>query len=175
MRKQIGRPIAQIMADVQKVAAGFPGIIGVEAVNHYTASFRRQGFTDASLVPWQPRKGNKDPGRAILVKTGKLRRAIRILRQTDTQLVVGVNPTEVPYAGGHNSGYSGTVTVRAHRRKDSRGNIGRGRNRTASGVGFVRAHQRRMRMIKRQFIGQSAVLDKRINDKWIAAMNQATK
>lgn len=49
-------------------------VIAREAANFHNANFRKQQWTEKKQK-WKKRKNNKDKGRAILVKTGALRRA----------------------------------------------------------------------------------------------------
>ena len=105
--------------------------MGVLAANHFTTSFRNQGFTDETLERWQPRKRTERSrlgNRAILVKTGRLRRSIRTKR---FGLLAVKILTDVPYASVHNNG-----------------------ERSGRGRGF--------KMPKRQFIGYSGVLNRKI-------------
>jgi len=105
--------------------------MGVLAANHFTTSFRNQGFTDESLQSWQPRKRTERSrmgNRAILVKSGRLRRSIRSKRFGFLAVKI---LTDVPYASVHNNG-----------------------ERSGRGRGF--------KMPKRQFIGYSGVLNRKI-------------
>lgn len=105
---------------------------GVLAVNHFTNSFREQGFTDETKESWQPRKraerGRSKGNRAILVKSGRLRRSLRSRRLGNLAVKIS---TDVPYARVHNNG-----------------------ERSGRGRGF--------KMPKRQFIGYSGKLNRQI-------------
>jgi phage gpG-like protein len=81
-----------------------PKIAGQEFVNHSITSFRIGGYIDGNLAKWKERR-NKDTGRATLVKSGALRRSIR-LRTGATWFEIY---TDMPYAKIHNEG--GTVVV----------------------------------------------------------------
>lgn len=108
--------------------------MGVLAANHFTTSFRNQGFTDETLEMWKPRKRTERSrmgNRAILVKSGRLRRSIRSKR---FGLLAVKILTDVPYASVHNNG-----------------------ERSGRGRGF--------KMPKRQFIGYSGVLNRKIISK----------
>lgn len=99
---------ADIIRNHQKIIIAelrnFVTIMGTEAKNHFVRSFRNQGFTDQSLQRWQARK-RVDRGvrgnRAILVKSGDLRRSIRIVSKTLTSVTIG---SDLPYAKVHNDG-----------------------------------------------------------------------
>lgn len=124
----------KILKDIQAFKPQLEKIVdamGVIAANHFTTSFRNQGFTDESLQSWQPRKRTERSrmgNRAILVKSGRLRRSIRSKRFGFLSVKI---LTDVPYASVHNNG-----------------------ERSGRGRGF--------KMPKRQFIGYSGVLNRKI-------------
>jgi phage gpG-like protein len=127
----------KILKDIQAFKPQLEKVVdamGVLAANHFTTSFRNQGFTDESLQSWQPRKRTERSrmgNRAILVQSGRLRRSIRSKRFG----FLGVKIyTDVPYASVHNNG-----------------------ERSGRGRGF--------KMPKRQFIGYSGVLNRKIISK----------
>jgi len=79
-----------------------PSILGEVARRHFTVSFTKlDGFNDSPFQRWPNRKGNKDPGRKLLVLTSRLKNGIK------KKLVAGggvkiVN--SVKYAATHNDG-----------------------------------------------------------------------
>lgn len=92
----------------REVYAKLPMLAGNEVVNFSLDNFRRQGFMGASFQPWKPRKttgswnkNRKDNGRAILVKTGKLRRATRVVSASNDLVIIG---NDMPYAKAMNEG-----------------------------------------------------------------------
>jgi phage gpG-like protein len=76
-----------------------PQKLGNEAVNHFKDSWRIQGWNDNVTSPWKSRK-KTDAGRAILVKSGRLRRSFN-MSPTLNRIVV-INDT--PYSVYHNYG-----------------------------------------------------------------------
>jgi phage gpG-like protein len=75
---------------------------GVLAVNHFTKSFSDGGFTDESIERWKPRKrSERGKSRAVLVKSGRLRRSLRSKRLGNLAVKIS---TDVPYARVHNNG-----------------------------------------------------------------------
>lgn len=88
----------------KKVAENLPKKLGATAVRYTSDNFRKQGFDDQGVKRWQPRKSKKHKGRALLIKSGRLRRSIRIIRLTSTYVTVG--STEA-HAKIHNQG--GTI------------------------------------------------------------------
>lgn len=77
-----------------------PKKLGNEAVNHFKDNWRKQGFDDQVVNPWKNRK-RLDAGRAILVKSGRLRRSFTVNIEGVNRIYV-VNPT--PYGIYHNYG-----------------------------------------------------------------------
>lgn len=111
--------------------------------------FREQGWKDENLQPWQKRKNNKDVGRAILIKSGTMRRGNRIVSTTDHSVTIG---NDVPYAKAHNDGFKGNVTVKAHTRKTTKGSVP------------IKSFVKNMNMPERKFMGESHSLRKKVRD-----------
>ena len=92
-----------------------PGMLGEEARGFFLDNYRKGGFEDASFTPWvarKPRTGKgakRDEGRALLVRSGRLRRSIRILSTGPGYVVVG---SDVFYARFHNEGVEGRLPQR---------------------------------------------------------------
>jgi phage gpG-like protein len=87
---------------LQKQLKVFVKTMGVEALNHFKGSFRNQGFTNTVLRKWTGRKRQeRGRQRAILVKTGRLKRSVRVVRKTLNSVTLG---SDVPYAIVHNEG-----------------------------------------------------------------------
>jgi len=82
-----------------------PKALGEDAKNFFLRDYRRGGFSDRSFKKWRPRKGNKDAGRALLVKSGRLRNSIRVQERTATRVTVGTRG--IRYAAIHNEGKGG--------------------------------------------------------------------
>lgn len=141
----------------------YPRFVGNMAVNFYKDSFKRQGFIENSSVKrWDKRKNDsKGKGRAILVKTGRLRRSIRIIRSGMGYVVVG---TDVPYAKIHNEGgvIRTTQSVGSYNRKAHK-RTWKGKRQNVSAA-TISAHKRRVNteIPQRQFIGASPFLIRRI-------------
>jgi phage gpG-like protein len=81
--------------------------IGNSAKSFFVENFRKQGFDDKNVERWQPRKkADKRAGRAILVKTGDLRRSI--IRNPANRAALSVKiSTDLVYAARHNNGLKG--------------------------------------------------------------------
>ncbi len=112
------RKLQMAQVKLQKSLNDFVVVMGTDAKNHFVRSFRNQGFEDASIEKWQPRKGEimssgiakvrkKDKSsRAILVKTGDLRRSIKVLNKSYRSITLG---SDLPYAQIHNDGLYGNA------------------------------------------------------------------
>lgn len=163
----------------RKVREELPLQMATVAQNFFVGSFQRQGWYDGlTLKRWTPRKGEKwrrkkkgrRGNRAILVKTGRLRRSIKIRSARFQKIVIA---TDVDYAAAHNYGYKGTVSVRSHTRRrygrekeEYTTKTGKQRTRTNKVVKssyIVRQHTRKMSLPQRQFMGDSPMLDRKLN------------
>ncbi|ROI02887.1 hypothetical protein EGH90_12390 [Kaistella haifensis] len=142
---------------------------GVVAVNFSKERFVRKDWLDGnSRQTWEKRK-RKDKG-SLMVRSGRLKRSIRKMSEGDYFVYIG---TDVPYAKAHNEGgeITKTVNVRSHKRKKTtHASVNlrtrkKSRKRVATGETYtVKSYQRKMNLTlpKRQFIGDSAALAKRI-------------
>lgn len=133
-------------------------------VNFSKERFVRQNWVDANTEPWKKRKPRKRTKRvekgATLVRSARLKRSIRKLHVSREVITVG---TDVPYAKIHNQGFRGTVNVKAHTRTRDGKKVN------------VNGFTRRINVPKRQFIGESAVLKKRIERLATAELIHAIK
>ena len=163
-------PIQQLDAAIKAVMPVIVAKGGAIVVEQANEAFLEQGWTDTELEPWTPRKNQeaKDQGRAILVKTGRLRRSIRVVSTTADTVTIG---SDVPYAKVHNEGYTGTAEISSYSRnsfyKAQASSIKTRRVRTVTGIASthqVKAHTKQMRIVKRQFLGKSHRQDIKIVD-----------
>jgi len=156
-----------------KLYPRLPKIAGVVAVNFSKERFRSQNWLDNTTKPWKSRKRNTK-GRGTLIKSGRLKRSIRLVRTTPNSATIG---TDVPYAQIHNEGGRINVTqsVSAHSRK-AHSRRRKGRKETVK-EHTVKAHSRKINFImpRRQFMGTSAVLDKKIERTLTAEIMRALK
>ncbi len=152
--------------ELEHVIDVLPMKLGAEAVKFSMQRFRSQNWKGNNRQPWKRRKGNKSKGRGILVKSGRLRRSIRILGVRPGEVIIG---TDVPYAEAHNEGFRGTVTVGAHSRNKYSKTTGKKNGRKVSrkyeSSTTVKAHKRNMNLPKRQFIGDSPALTRELKNR----------
>lgn len=126
-------------------------IIAATATEHYRENFNRQGFDGD---PWEPLRTPKTRG-GILVSSGALANSILPLEVSARRVVISAGNQRVPYARVHNEGADTTITVPTFTRRGGR----HGKSTQ------VRAHQRRMRIPRRQFMGASRLLNERIHQR----------
>lgn len=146
---------------LSKLHQKFPELAAIEAVNFSKERFVRKNWVDKSVTRWKPRKASpewqsdaqkKAAARgSLMVKSGRLKRSIRKIKVTRNSVTIG---TDVPYAEAHNEGavINQTVNVKKHSRKR------KGRTET------VKAHKRKRKITlpERRFIGESALLLRRV-------------
>jgi phage gpG-like protein len=165
--------------------------VGNTAKVFFVDSFRKQGWDDQSVQKWQKRKkveqkgrGSKKSakaagtvrsvkaGRAILVKTGDLRRSIKRNPANRAALSIKIS-TDLDYAKIHNDGGtinvggrkgSGTITrsIRGSAGfKDGKFTKGRAKKVTFQGKEYTTGSYA-IKMPKRQFMGDSYNLNEKV-------------
>jgi len=173
--------VAEQMAKIQTRLADtlrtLPAIIGEEAVNFSLQAFDQQAWSGDVQQAWKKRKNPTKWGkadetdRALLVKTGKLKRSVRITRILNDRVRIGAGGSDVPYARVHNFGFRGKVNqkVNTFTRRMKNGKVQN-----------VKAHDRTIHqnIPKRQFIGSekdSQYLRARIRRACIAELKKVMK
>ena len=96
--------IRQKYLEIKKTIQTLPTEVGEVAVNHALEAFKNEGLEGEPK--WPARKdgtssGSRTSRRNLLVKSGRLRGSIRILRKTTTSVTIG---TKVKYAAIQNFG-----------------------------------------------------------------------
>jgi phage gpG-like protein len=87
------------LSSYQKNRALLPKRLGNEAVSHFKDNWKKQGYDDNGVTPWKQRKV-VDSGRAILVKTGRLRRSFNMYPTFNRVAVIN----DTPYSFYNNYG-----------------------------------------------------------------------
>lgn len=161
---------SRMVDNLGRVYPLIPHKAAIIVVNFIKERFRDEAWLDSTKESWKPRKttqSKRDRSRRILTDSGKLRRSARKDRVTATSAIVAIGGNGIDYAQIHNEGgeINTTANVRAHTRKRQ------GRTEV------VRKHTRKVYLIidKRQFIGNSLTLDKRIVLQTTADIRRALK
>jgi phage gpG-like protein len=164
MPKQGDFGFKKLIADWETVKKTLPIEVGDEAVSHFQSNFPEQGFDGQR---WKPRKNDKTPGRAILTKSGRLKRSIRRKLATFAKIVIS---TDVPYAKIHNEGGTinhpgGSKTLsfvsKGKSKRFGKTSTEKQRSRiTLQSKSTTAAYQ--IKMPKRQFMGDSKKLNEKV-------------
>jgi phage gpG-like protein len=145
--------------DLKNFFTQFPKKAGEMALHDVAENFRTESFDG---VKWAPRKKKDVRTRALLVKTGRLKRSVRIARTSNNSVTVTSN---VPYAEIHNQGGSITLNARSELFKRNRNTKGNNKGKftkgTTAGKGAT-YKQGSIKIPKRQFMGMSKNLQKQI-------------
>ena len=173
-----------------------PYKVGVLMVAFTKERFRQQNWIGDSVEPWPSRKKKtkwgrtkRNNGRALLVNSGRLRRATRIISTTPNSVTIG---NDTPYAAVHNEGYKGWQIQQVKpfkRRRFGMVKSGTGRfskktgkegmrtKRTATGEINVKGHERRIiqNIPSRRFMGNSRYLNMQISRLIGAEINKTFK
>ena len=178
-----------MMNRVEKVYGTLPNKAAIIAVNFSKERFKQQNWLGNTTKPWKKRKrtGTKDDSRAILVKSGALKRDVHKIMADSTKAIIGTSNITGNYARIHNEGFRGSVSVKEFRRKHYTHakekyttRSGRERTRTKRTINSnmettVRSHIRKVNIPARQFLGSSPVLDTRIEKMMTAEFIKAIR
>ena len=201
-------PFDLFAARARQLYQEFPHIAAQQAVHFFERSFDLQGFTNRIFIRWKPRQtASLKPGggkkrdtntgarlgqplpngaRAILVKSGAMRRSIREQSATDGQFTIAAGGGKVTYAAAHNQGVHGPVEVGAHvRRIYSRQisyatslkthKVRRTSKRVLSATVEVKAFIRKANLPRRQFMGFSEVLLQQLWQDYLRRLSAAKR
>jgi phage gpG-like protein len=115
--------IRKKIAALNKIKTELPQILANDMVNFFKASFDKQGFEDEGVQRWKPRK-NVDSGRAILVKSGDLKRSIMVEFANWSKIRI---KSALPYSAIHNQGLQGKAFGKTSFQMPKRKFMGRSR------------------------------------------------
>lgn len=134
-----------------QLRAGIPRLtrlIAQDSVNFFVRSFNIQGFEDVSVSRWPSRRGEIRGGiarvsrrssgsRAILIRSGDLKRSVRIRRLYSSSGVIG---SDLVYAAIHNFGLDGRAYGKYPFRMPQRKFIGVSRKLNRLSLLRIKAH-----------------------------------
>lgn len=146
-----------------------PTVVGGKGVRFFKENFKRQGFLDKQLEPWQQRQDGTTEG--VLIQSGNLRRSIRAIKRNEAMVSVG---TYVPYAKIHNEGGEIAQKPTAKQRRFFWAKwfaSGEKDERDDNWKGAALAKEINIKIPKRQFIGKSETLDDDIGDYILDELN----
>lgn len=137
--------------------------VGVTALNFFIDSFQKQGFTNSSFEPWQKRSNDTRPGGALLVKSANLRNSLRLLKVEENKIIIG---TTSPYAKIHNDGGTINIKLTKKARKFFWFMYKISNDTRYKWMAISKKEHLTIKMPKRQFIGESQVLNNQLED-WL--------
>ena len=142
---------------VQATANVIP-VLANDTVNYALENFDKESFEN---VAWKPRK-DKNNTRSLLVKSGRLKRSVRVVRTTVNSFAVG---SDMPYAAVHNNGGEINRAARTETFVRNRSISGKRKGKfakgTTTGQGFT-FKASSYNMPQRRFLGASATLRDRL-------------
>lgn len=166
MSNPLENKIKSLEKSIKDITNKAPRAVGSVASRHFRENFTKQGFDDNGVRKWVKRKNerSKDKGRAILVQTGRLQRSIRVRSANTQEVIIG---TSVPYARYHNEG--GIMHRKPHGRR--------------TGIYHIKTQMERKKQIRRadyrlprrQFMGASANLNRKIDTWYKGQLDRAIK
>lgn len=169
--------IEETIKALEQLKTEIPTIVGNEAVTFFVRGFRNQGFTNQSLVLWK--KGYKTAG-ATLVRAGHLRDSIEILSKTPASVTVGSKG--IRYAKLHNEGAVLQITPKQrayfwamyYKLAGNKSKSSKTPNQKAEAFRRM-ALAKTLTFPKRQFIGESQVLEETLSKALAKRLNQLLK
>ena len=156
-----------VVEEISRLMQTLPRQIGAKAERHFKGSFESQGFVNNTLIPWKATKSGKrrafgSASMGILVGTGALKRSIRYMAKRGfVEVTAGGN--DVPYARIHNEGGMVTFKITAQSRKFFWFMYYRTGEEMWKGLALTKKESISYQMPKRQFMGESRVLNREID------------
>jgi phage virion morphogenesis protein len=156
--------LAEVQARLRALGRGVQDLRpALRQVGELLVASVKKNFELGGRPAWRPSRRARTEGGQTLVDRATLRNSIQVRRVDATSVAIGTN---VRYAAAHQFGVSGPVQIPAHvRRVKSRDvyqtrwvwskgsdKVRNKKERIASGVAMVRAHQRTLRIPPRPFL-----------------------
>jgi phage gpG-like protein len=146
-------PFRELEQKLRSYKSKLPMKVSGIAEEDFKENFRRQGYrgNSGNTIGWKKRKNEseKRKGRALLIKSGRLRRGFK--KRPDAKNARVIN--DVPYAQANNEGSKETVSVPAFNRRSMR----------TGKASQVKAHKRKNNTEARPFMVTTEPLMNEIN------------
>ena len=136
----------------------------------FMQSFIKQGFTDASFIPWV-RREDALPHKT-LQQSLTLKNSLRIAEQSPERVVISAGE-KLSYAAIHNEGGTITVKVTDKMRKYFWAMYYKTQNNRYKAMALTKKTSLTIHIPKRQFIGESYTLDKQLEKLIIEEIDKA--
>ena len=138
----------QVYRRFVKQKSEIPDVLANQSVRFFKDSFKKQGFDDGGIKTWKKSKRVELGGGSTLVKSGRLRRSIKVKTANFDKIVVST--FGIDYAKVHNEGNKKIVSVSSYLRNGKQ----------------VKAYSYKANTPQRKFMGVSKTLLK-IHEKTI--------
>lgn len=149
-----------------------PEKVGEKARAHFLMSFIKEGFTDASFIAWPKRKDQLD--HKILSQSLALRNSIDVTRSDLKQVEVSAGQG-LPYASIHNEGGTINVQVTQKMRKYFWYMYKKTKVTRWKWMALTKKERFIIHIPKRQYIGESYVLDQKIDKIFVDRIIEAQR
>ena len=136
----------------------------------FLQSFIKQGFTDASFIPWVKRVDTLP--HKTLQQSLTLKNSLRIAEQLPERVVISAGE-KLNYAAIHNEGGTITVRVTEKMRKYFWAMYYKTQNNSYKAMALTKKTSLTIHIPKRQFIGESYTLDKQLEKLSIEEIHRA--
>lgn len=143
--------------------------VAQEARAFFMMSFIKQGFTNNSFIAWPKRRDTET--HKLLNRSMALKNSIKITSQTASRIEIEAG-RGIPYADIHNNGGTITVQVTEKMRKFFWYKFKKTNDIKWKHMALSKKETWRIEMPKRQYIGNSEVLNKQIEEGVIKKMIQ---
>lgn len=162
--------------DFQKIAEealkDLPEKVGEKARAFFLTSFIKEGFTDTSFMAWPKRKD--DLPHKLLGQSLALRASVKVT-QADMKRVVVRAGEGLPYAAIHNEGGTISVTITDRMRRYFWYLFKKTGEEKYKWMALTKKERLTIRIPKRQFIGQSYILDQQLEKIFIKRIIKVQK
>lgn len=152
---------------------GVPEDIAERARAFFLQSFIKQGFTDASFIPW-PKHADSQTDHKLLSASLALRDSIKIKSATIDEVEISAGEG-LPYAEIQNNGGTITVRVTKRMRKYFWAMYYKTGQSKYKFMALTNKEQFKIHIPKRQFIGESMQLNRKIDNIMIDYILKAEK
>lgn len=143
-----------------------------QAISHFKGSFRKQGFTDSSFIPWPQRRD--DAGHKLLRLSNTLMDSITPASVTSERVVISAGEG-VPYAAIHNNGGVIRVQVTKKMRKYFWYLYKQTGQEHWKYMALTKKQALTIKIPQRQYIGNSETLNKNIDEAIVTTIDNNYK
>lgn len=165
-------PVPDFRKMAEEALKDLPKEVGEKARAFFLSSFIKEGFTDESFIAWPKRKD--DLSHKLLSQSFALKNSIQVTK-ADMQSVEITAGEGLKYAAIHNDGGTITVPVTEKLRKFCWAMFKKTADEKWKYMAITKKDRLVIKIPQRQFIGNSATLDKQLDAFFIQKLKEAEK